>query len=108
MRHLTSGMWVQKGLLLEKLWNSAPRRDHRPGEKDDVLQRRERISAEAAIKGKRWYARMLLERHNFLTSREASQHLIYSSRRLIADTRQRIRVVRNNLAFSRTPRRWIN
>jgi len=101
-------MRAHKGSLQERLWNSAPRRDHRPGEREDVLQRRERTSTDAAIKGKGWYARMLLEMQNFPTSWEASLHLIYSSRQLIADTRQRIRATRNNMAFRRAPRKWIN
>lgn len=89
------------------MWNSVPKTDSR-GEIKDVMQARERSSAEAAVRGKRWYARTLLQAQTFTNSREASRFLIESSRKLIADTRQRIRIRTNNAVFGYTSRKVVN
>ena len=91
----------------KRLWNSVPKTDSR-GEIRDVMQARERISAEVAVKGKRWYAKKLLQAQMFVNSREASQWLIESSRKLIADSRQRIRLHTNNAVFRHAPRKIVN
>ncbi|HJT72094.1 MAG TPA: hypothetical protein VJ731_17985 [Terriglobales bacterium] len=92
---------------LKKLWNSVPKTDSR-GHIRDVMQAREHCSAEAAVKGKRWYAKTLLQAQVFVNSREASRWLIESSRKLIADSRQRIRLRTNNAVFGHTPRKIVN
>ena len=51
---------------------------------------------------------MLLQMQPFSTNWEASWHLIKASRQLIADTRERIRVTKNTVAFTRVPRKLIN
>jgi hypothetical protein len=101
-------MSPDKQSLRERLWNSSPRTDQRAAAKLNVLQARERNSAEAAVKGQRWYARTLLRAQSFANSREASQCLIQHSRKLISDSRHRILTTKNNVAFSRNPKRRVN
>lgn len=69
---------------------------------------RERDSAEAAVKGRRWYIRRLLGAQRFTNRLEASQWMIQHSRKLIGESRHRILASRNNAVFSRTPRRLLN
>lgn len=73
-----------------------------------MLQERERSSVAAVIKGRRWYAKRLLQTQMFPNNREASLWLISSSRRLITESRQRIQLTRNNTPFRRVARRAVN
>jgi hypothetical protein len=94
--------------LRQRLWNATPRTDGRQYSKPSVIELRERVSAEAAVKGRRWYARMLLRAQLFANNRDAARFLIQHSRKLIAESRRKILIAQNNVAFGRRPRRFVN
>jgi hypothetical protein len=73
-----------------------------------IHQIREHLSTMAQIKGRRWYAKKLLEFQRFPNRRVASRMLIQLSRRRIDETRGRIVRTKNILAFSRGSDRWVN
>jgi len=53
------------------------------------------------VKGKRWFANVLLQFQAFPNRRSASVALIQRSRQLIAETRSRITTTTNTLVCSR-------
>lgn len=72
------------------------------------MEKRERISASAFVKGPRWYARKLLHCQPFPNTRDASRALIRNSRRLIERSHVSIIKTKNLLAFSRDPQKFVN
>ncbi|HEX6805697.1 MAG TPA: hypothetical protein VF133_18595 [Terriglobales bacterium] len=69
-----------------------------------MLEGREHTAALAAVKGRRWYAKKLLEFQEFRDFKVASRTLIQLSRRQIEQSRRRIVLTKNILAFSRITR----
>jgi hypothetical protein len=89
-------------------WHSPARSDARASKRRSALEKRERISAFAFVKGPRWYARKLLNYQPFPNTREASRALIQNSRRLLEESRSAIMRTKNLLAFSRDPQKFVN
>jgi hypothetical protein len=89
-------------------WHSPSKNDARGSQVRTAVEKRERISASAFVKGPRWYARKLLNYQPFPNTREASQALIQNSRRLLEESRVAIMRTKNLLAFSRDPQRLVN
>jgi hypothetical protein len=79
-------------------------KDTRPAPTRSVLEGREHTAALAAVKGRRWYAKKLLEIQEFRDFKVASRTLIQLSRRQIEQSRRRIVLTKNILAFSRIAR----
>jgi len=106
-RHL-NGMLPRRGsdVLPHSLWNQPVSDSFRPRTRT-VLERREHSSAMTMVKGKRWFAKLLLEFQAFPSHRSASVALIERSRQLIAETRSRITTTTNTLVCSRR-RRYVN
>src|SRR5262249_45427366 len=82
-------------LLFERCGASDIR--HEPPRGVDEI--RKHFSTMAHIKGRRWYAKKLLEFQRSPNRRIASQVLIQLSRQRIDETRKRIVVTKNILAF---------
>jgi hypothetical protein len=89
-------------------WHSPARSDARGSQGRSAVEKRERISASAFVKGPRWYAIKLLNCQPFPNSREASRALIQNSQRLIEESRLAIMKTKNLLAFSRDPQKLVN
>jgi hypothetical protein len=89
-------------------WHSAPRSDARGSQGRSAMDKRERISVSAFVKGRRWYAKRLLNVQPFPNTREASRALIQNSQRLIEESRVAITKTKNLLAFSRDPQKFVN
>jgi len=89
-------------------WDGRARSDARGSQGRSVVEKRERISASAFVKGPHWYARRLLNFQPFPNTRETSQALIQNSRRLLQESRLAIMRTKNLLAFSRDPQKLVN
>ncbi len=81
----------------------SPRREGRM-----TYQERERFSAAAAVKGRRWYAAQQLRKLASKSSKESSWELIGNSRCLISETRRRIRLTQNRLLCASVSRARVN
>jgi hypothetical protein len=90
------------------VWDSPARSDAHGSQGRSAVEKRERISASAFVKGPRWYAKKLLNYQSFPNSREASHALIQNSRRLLAESRGAILRTKNLLVFSRDPQKFVN
>jgi len=90
------------------VWHFPARSDARGSPGRSALDKRERISAFAFVKGPGWYARRLLNYQAFPNTREASRALIKNSRKLLEDSRVAITKTKNLLAFSRDPQKFVN
>lgn len=66
-----------------------------------IAEMREHVSAVAMVRGRRWYANRLLRFQQFPDRRSANQALLRTSRKLIAESRERIVSGKNIIAFSR-------
>ena len=89
-------------------WHSPARSDARGYQGRSAMDKRERISASAFVKGPRWYARKLLNYQPFTNTRESSRALIQNSHRLLEESRVAIMKTKNLLAFSRDPQKFVN
>jgi hypothetical protein len=89
-------------------WRSATYADLPRSRARSAVEKRERISASAFVKGPRWYAQKLLNYQPFANTREASRALIQNSRRLLEESRLAITRTKNLLAFSRDPQKFVN
>ena len=92
----------------DTLWHSRQRSDARDPQVPSPVEKRERISALAFVKGRRWYARKMLDSQVFPNRLESSRSLILNSRRLLGESRHAISKTKNLLAFSRRPREFVN
>lgn len=90
------------------LWHSRVRSDKRNPRVLTTLEKRVRISASAFVKGRRWYARKMLDSQVFPNRFESSRALILNSRRLLEESRHAISKTKNLLAFSRRPHEFVN
>lgn len=77
-------------------------------ERPTVQEIREHCSAMAAVKGRRWYAEMLLNAQEFPNRHVANRTLIQTSRRLLAESRGRILRTKNILAFHRPTNEYVS
>ena len=91
----------------ERLWNGRAQSDVRRGHQPSALENREHRSATVFVKGRQWYAKMLLKAQRFPNSRAASRELIKNSRKLLEQSRHAVIRTKNILAFSRV-QRFIN
>lgn len=92
---------------MRKFWQRLPVTDLRPAELRTVQERREHLSAEAFVRGPRWYAKRLLKYQEFSDWRKASSELIQSSRKLIERSRVAVVRAKNVLAFSRRGQKYL-
>jgi hypothetical protein len=89
-------------------WHSPAHSDGRGAQGRSVLEKRERISVLAFVKGPLWYAKKLLDFQPFPNTRESSRALIQNSRRLLEESSTAIMRTKNLLAFSRDPQKFVN
>jgi len=77
-------------------------------ERPTVQEIREHCSAMAAVKGRRWYAEMVLKAQGFPNRHIANRTLIQTSRRLLEESRGRILRTKNILAFHKPTNQYVN